>query len=152
MILYRSLKDRCNSSAYYPVSHVIVLERLVERGFLFKNRKLMVDSCCKKWPWPSLPRLLPVLLSMNKLEKLSLLEWKLTLTDVPKLFRSCPELTELHLKLDKWQTSEMNEELINKMRPGFQRLRLFELHVVCACSLHCVRHSAPVIHEILRYV
>jgi hypothetical protein len=64
---------------------------------------------------------------MTHLEKLSLLEWKLRLTEhLPQLFRSCPKLTELHLKLDDWL--KMDEEIKDELRLGFQRIRLFEVH------------------------
>ena len=65
---------------------------------------------------------------MTDLETLSLLEWNLTLTDdVPQLFQSCPKLIELRIKLFESQKLKMNEELENKLRSGFQRLKIFEL-------------------------
>jgi hypothetical protein len=65
---------------------------------------------------------------MTELEKLNVFDWNLRLTeDVPKLFRSCPKLTELRMKLAS-QKVEMNEGLKNELRSGFQRLRLFELN------------------------
>ena len=80
-----------------------------------------------KWQWPSNRQLFRVIGSMNNLETLSLFEWNLTLTeDVPELFRSCPKLTRLRLKLVESQKLELNEELKNDLRPGFQRLRRFE--------------------------
>jgi hypothetical protein len=100
------------------------LERLAAGGFFKNNREVILT-----WNWPFTPPLFQVLRSMNNLETLSLSEWKLTLTeDVPQLFRSCPKLTELRLKLAESQKLEKNEELENELRSGFQRLRLFELH------------------------
>jgi hypothetical protein len=65
---------------------------------------------------------------MNNLEKLELLNLELTLTkNVPQLFRSCPKLTEMRLKLAETQKLEMGEELENELRLGFQRLRRLEL-------------------------
>ena len=71
---------------------------------------------------------------MTALEKIELLNWKLILTeeDLAQLFQSCLKLTELHLAINAstrfdCQMLEANEELENKLRPGFERLRLFEL-------------------------
>jgi hypothetical protein len=103
---------------------MIVLERLADGGYFQNNREVIVN-----WCWPSVPRFSRFLHPMTKLEKLSLLKWDLTLTeDVPQLFRSCPTLTELHLRLFESQKVEMNEELKNELRSGFQRLQLLELH------------------------
>ncbi len=79
---------------------------------------------------------------MTHLGKLNLLDWHLTLAKgVPKLFQSCPTLIELRLRIVKSQELEMNEELKNELRPGFQRLRLLELkwHI----------DSWPVLQEIM---
>ena len=92
--------------------------------------------------WPSFQRLCRVLRSMTDLETLSLLEWKLSLTQgLPQLLRSCPKLTELRLKLVESQKLELNEELKNDLRPGFQRLKIFEFKWKI--------ESGPVIQEIL---
>ena len=95
-----------------------------------------------KWQWPSNRQLFRVIGSMTDLETLSLFEWNLTLTeDVPELFRSCPKLTRLRLKLVESQKLELNEELKNDLRPGFQRLKIFEFKWKI--------ESGPVIQEIL---
>ena len=100
-----------------------ILKILVEEGLLKNNREFGVIFIPR-----SVPLILRVIRSMTQLEKLSLSEWKLTLTeDVPKLFRSCPKLTELRLKVVESQEFEMNEELQNELRAGFLRLRLLEL-------------------------
>ena len=122
----RSLEDRCSFFEHEPDSRLIMLERLSDGGFLKNNRQMIVTNYCGP---SSIPRFFRLILSMNNLETLSLSEWKLTLTeDVPQLFRSCPKLTELRLKLAESQKLEKNEELKNELRSGFQRLRLFELH------------------------
>ena len=77
---------------------------------------------------PSFPRLLEMIGSMNNLETLSLLGCELTLTkDLPQLIRSCPKLTELRIKLFDNQKLEKEVEQ-KRLRSGFQRLRIFELH------------------------
>ena len=95
---------------------------LADGGFLANNRQWIVDVGWLRGPW-----MFQVIRSMNNLEKLSLLKCKLTLTDVSQLFRSCPKLTELHLGLFDRRKLEMDEDQKNLLRPGFQRLRLFEL-------------------------
>jgi hypothetical protein len=64
---------------------------------------------------------------MTNLEKLNIFHWKVTLTDVPQLFRSCPKLTDLRLRLVESQKLKIDEELKNELRSGFQRIRLLEL-------------------------
>ena len=131
----RSLDDRCGFCEQKPYSEL--LERLSNGGLLKNNRQMVV-----KWQWPSNRQLFRVIGSMNNLETLSLFEWNLTLTeDVPKLFRSCPKLTRLRLKLVESQKLELNEELKNDLRPGFQRLKIFEFKWKI--------ESGPVIQEIL---
>ena len=116
---------------------MITLDRLEAGGFLKNNRQMIVVDY-----WPSFQRLCRVLRSMTDLETLSLLEWKLSLTQgLPQLLRSCPKLTELRLKLVESQKLKMNEEFKNKLRSGFQRIRLLDLYWGI--------ESGPVIQEIL---
>jgi hypothetical protein len=135
MILCRSWKDGNFIYDLEYESHLIILKRLVDRGLLKNNREMSVNSCRL-----SDARMCRVIRSMTHLEKLSFLECQLT-EDVSELFRSCPKLTQLHLRIVESQKLEMNEELKNELRPGFQRLRLFELD---SCVI-----SGPVIPEIL---
>jgi hypothetical protein len=127
--LDRSLKNRTSYDGQQHVNRLITLRRLVDGRYFQNTRQVIVDS----W-WPSIPRFFRVICSMTNLEKLELLNWKLILAgeDLAQLFRSCPKLTELHLALNNStrfdrQMLEGNEELENELRPGFERLRLFEL-------------------------
>ena len=122
MILNRSLVDR--QYRLKPDSRRMdSLERLADGGYLKNNRQMKAN-----WYMPSFPRLLEMIGSMNNLETLSLLGCELTLTkDLPQLIRSCPKLTELRIKLFDNQKLE-KEVLKNDLRPGFKRLRLFELY------------------------
>jgi hypothetical protein len=123
MILDRSLKYRTPYFEQKYMSHMIILERLAARGFFKNNRQVIVI-----YFWPSFSLLFRFILSMTNLEKLSLSECKLTLTDLRQLFRSCPKLTELHIKLVEGLKMEMDQFLKYELRLGFQRLRLLELH------------------------
>jgi hypothetical protein len=124
VILNRSLKYRWPYYELTDKKRLIILKRLAAGGFFKNNCQMIVEI---SWRWPSISRFYQVLPSMAHLEKLSLLNWKLRLTqDVPKLFQSCPKLSELHLKLD--EGLEIDEELKNELRSGFQRIRLLELH------------------------
>jgi hypothetical protein len=114
-----------NPAGYHwhiPESLLTILKRLAGGGFLANNRQWTVSYGWSRGPW-----LFDVIRFMKNLKKLSLLKCNLTLTDVPQLLRSCPKLTELHLRLFDGQILEMNEDLKNLLRPGFQKLRLFEL-------------------------
>jgi hypothetical protein len=89
---------------------------------------------------------------MTHLETLSLLNWKLSLTeDLLQLFRSCPKLTELRLKLDDCHKLEMNEELKNELRSGCQRLRLFDVEFMSQW-IHRDIECWPAIQGIFTYV
>ena len=137
MILDRSLKYRFFYFGSKYKSHMITLDRLAAGGFLKNNRQMIVVDY-----WPSFQRLCRVLRSMTDLETLSLLEWKLSLTQgLPQLLRSCPKLTELRLKLVENRYVEMDVDLENELRPGFQRIRLLDLYWDI--------ESGPVIQEIL---
>ena len=137
MILDRSLKDRFFYFGSKYKSHMITLDRLAAGGFLKNNRQMIVENY-----WPSFQRLCRVLRSMTDLETLSLLEWKLSLTQgLPQLLRSCPKLTELRLKLVENKYVEMDVDLESELRPGFQRIRLLDLYWGI--------DSGPVIQEIL---
>jgi hypothetical protein len=128
-----------NTACYHeqiPDSLLSILKRLADGGFMKNNRQWIV--CCG---WSRGPWLFQVIRSMNNLEKLSLLECKLKLTDVQQLFRSCPKLVELHLMLLENDKLEMNEGLKDDLRSGFQRIRLFDLE-------NCIE-SWPTILEIL---
>ena len=137
MILDRSLKYSFFYFGSKYKSHMITLDRLAAGGFLKNNRQMIVENY-----WPSFQRLCRVLRSMTDLETLSLLEWKLSLTQgLPQLLRSCPKLTELRLKLVENKYVEMDVDLESELRPGFQRIRLLDLYWGI--------DSGPVIQEIL---
>jgi hypothetical protein len=120
MILDRSLTyQTSNYFAHDSDDRLVILEQLVDSGYFQNNRQMIVTS----W-WP-IPRLFQNILSMTNLEKLFYLELRLA-EDLPQLFRSCPKLTELGLKLVESPKLEMNEKLKSGLRSGFQRIRLFE--------------------------
>jgi hypothetical protein len=119
--LDRSFED-CSSQLEYE-SRLIILKRLVNRGLLKNNRQMILNYIC-----PSIPWIFRVISCMANLEKLSLLKWEPKLAEyLPQLFRSCPKLTDLHLRLVESQKLEMGESLKNELRSGFQRLKIFEL-------------------------
>jgi hypothetical protein len=121
-------------------SRLITLERLADEG-CFRNNRQFVVNFFRSFT----VRLFRIICSMNNLEKLHLFECSLThaaIKDLAHVFRSCPKLTELNLGLVKSSTKlEMNEELKNELRPGFERLRLLELDSFF--------NSGPAIQEML---
>jgi hypothetical protein len=125
MILDRSLEYR-GYTGLNDVSSLITLERLADGAYLENNRQMYLD----RWV-SSIPRLFRVICSMTNLEKLHFFNCNLTdtvLKDLACVFQSCPKLTELHLILFRSLKLEMNGDLKKDLRPGFQRLRVFELH------------------------
>ena len=78
--------------------------------------------------WPRKPGFFQVIWSMEKLEKLVLFDcYFVTLEDLAHFFPSCRKLIELRVRPFQCEEWEINEDLKNKLRPGFQRLRFFEL-------------------------
>ena len=146
MILDRSFIDQSPNTELNDGSHLRTLERLedgkyfrhlVDGGYFQNNRQMILKS----WGL-TIPCLFKVISSMTHLEKLNLLDWNLKLTqDFLQMLRSCPNLTELRLKLFDNKELEMDEELKYKLRSCFQRLRIFELHWLTI--------SWPVLQEIL---
>jgi hypothetical protein len=114
-----------------------ILELLTDEGCLKNNRELVVDS-----EWSLGRRFLQINCSMTNLEKLDIMEYEVKLSDLACLFQSCAKLIELHMKLSRYETSEIDEDCRSHLRLGFQRLRCFEL----ACF---VFNSWELIQEIL---
>ena len=118
IIFARSLTIHRPADSAAKENLLLILQRLVEEGFLKNNRQFAIFDCSRS------PRFVEVIFSMNNLQKLDLWDCELTLEQVAQLFQSCPKLIELHLKLS---TCEMDEDLKDQLRPGIQRLQIFEL-------------------------
>jgi hypothetical protein len=138
MILDRSLED---GTYCYRKDHssLMILERQADGEYVQNKCRFSVK------PRSFNARLFRVIRFITDLETLHLLECNLTLTeDLPQLFRSCPKLTELHVRLsdpegvERERLTQMNEDVKNELRSGFQRL----------VELHWVSYSCPVILEI----
>jgi len=114
------------------------LERLAEKDFFQNNRKLYVLSL-----WPLSPLLLRVGRFMNNLERVDLSECDVTFENLAHLFRPCPKIVKLNLKLLPLKKWKMNEDLKNKIRLGFQKLRYIVL------QSYIDNNSWPVLQEIL---
>jgi len=80
---------------------------------------------------------------MSNLEILEIFDCELIFDDLALLFLSCPQLIELRLQLFECSKMGWDQDLKTRLRPGFQRLRLFELR--CYIS----QDSWSVIQEIL---
>ena len=115
-----------------------LLNRLIDGGFFNNNRQLFVSN------WFSSSRLtFKLVCSMKNLETLNSLDLNCaTLEDLQCLFRSCPKLTNLHYTLPARQ--ELNEDLKNELRSGFQRLG----HLSIDCRMD--NNSFLVIREMLK--
>jgi hypothetical protein len=120
MIFNRSLMIGRTADYATMKSLLTNLEQLAEEGFFKNNRQLVVRF---RSDWPLSPPLFGIIRPMINLEILKL-DCQLKIEQVAQLFQSCPKLTELHLRLD---ACEMDADLKNQLRPGFQRHRLVEL-------------------------
>ena len=118
-------------------SLIKTLERLVDGGFL-NNCRVVVD-----YHWSRSSRFFRDICSMNNLEKLHLIDCKLSLEQLPQLFQSCPKLIELYFPLT-CKKFEMDEEFKNQLRSGFQKIQ--RLYLV---KFTMYRASWPVIQEML---
>ena len=121
MIFNRSLTIVRTADYAITKSLLTSLEQLAEEGFFKNNRQLVVRF---RSDWPLSPPLFGIIRPMINLEILKLLDCQLKIEQVAPLFQSCPKLTELHLSL---VACEMDEDLKNQLRPGFQRLRFVGL-------------------------
>ncbi len=88
----------------------------------------------------------PGICSMNNLEILEIFNYELALDDLALLFLSFPQLIELQLKPFSCNKLGWDQDLKNRLRPGFQRLRLLKLH----CYIY--QDYWPVIQEIFTWV
>jgi hypothetical protein len=98
------------------------LERLAEKGYLQNNQHFGEIQPCLF----HMPPFCGVICSMKNLAKLNL-EYDLTLEDLARVFQSCSKLTELHISASEFEMDEMDEDVFNQLRSGFQRLRWLDL-------------------------
>jgi hypothetical protein len=118
MNLYRSL-----FIGRLPDENVFdILERLADEGYLKNNQQLKEFESC----FLPISPFVEVICSMKNLEKLNL-EYDLTLEHLALVFQSCSKLVELNISAFEFEMDKMTEDLIDKLRPGFQRLRCLDL-------------------------
>ena len=63
---------------------------------------------------------------MKNLEKLTL-RTELPVKDLAHVFQSCTNLIELNTNGSRFEMAGMDEDLINQLRAGFQKLRCFNI-------------------------
>jgi hypothetical protein len=123
MNFYRSLKicDLRDDSLYK------FLERMAEKGY-FQNTQQFEEtqSYLSENSWS-----VKIICSMKNLEKLTSGADHLTPGDFALVFQSCTKLIELDINAFEFEMNEMGKDLVDQLRPGFQRLRRLEL----TCSM-----------------
>jgi hypothetical protein len=102
---------------------------IIDVEFSIENSHQLVASYIR---YDDIPQLLQDTCSMEKLQNLNLLNCDLKLEQLPRVFRPCTELTELHCELGASEKLEMDGQLIKELRRGFQRLR----HFVLDCQIY----------------
>ena len=138
MIFGRSLKFFDHNEALQSKCYEI-FKRLVDDGVLKNNLEMSV-TC---YSWSHIPQLLENICSMKKLHTLELSNCEITLEQLSTLFRSCPDLVELSMELDVEQKLEMDDNLKNDLRRGFQKLKILIFYG------HIDNDSWPAIKEIV---
>jgi len=113
-----------------------ILERLAGEGYL-QNTQQFVG--CESH-FLQISSFVNIMCSMENLEKLTSHACHLTLEDLARVFQSCSKLSELNILVTDF---EMDQDVKNQLRPGFQRLRRF--FIVCFMD----NFSWPVIQEML---
>jgi hypothetical protein len=102
-------------------SNFNILERLAGEGYLQNNQQFAEFESC----FLPIAPIVKIVCSMKNLEQLDL-HCDLTLEDLAHVFQSCSKLEFLSTE---FEMGEMDQDLINHLRPGFQRLR--QLHLFC---------------------
>ena len=115
-------------------------ERLAKGGYLNNNRELSLPFNHESYiPWFH-----ENVCFMRNLETLESWGCEIKLEQLEPLFRSCPKLVELHLHLNVNEKLEMDENVKNVLKKGFERLLLFKFSYG-----HIDNDTWPVIQEIL---
>jgi hypothetical protein len=100
-----------------------ILERLAEKGY-FQNTQ-QFHRC--QFSLYNNSSFVKIIRSMKKLEILTTDAHYLTLEDLALVFQSCSKLVVLDIYIHQF---EMDEAVIDQLKPGFQRLR--RLNLECA--------------------
>jgi hypothetical protein len=111
-----------------PVGEFNIFRQLIKNGFLKNTRNLVISVNQKEWPH----KVIQPICSMKKLEKLVLFDCHPKLEEIAHLFQSCRKLIEFRLHQFHCDQGKINNNFKKRLRSGFQRLRIFELH----CSVH----------------
>ena len=127
-----------------------ILDLLEHKGFLKNNCELQFaeEQMTMIMPFerPLGLRFLEVIRSMHNLEKLDIMEYDVTFSELAHLFQSCPKIIHLHLRLARQDTWDSEEDLSrNQLKLGFQKLQLFKM-------AGYILHSGNLFLEILPYV
>jgi hypothetical protein len=136
------IADRSFTISYAPRDFYeasVIFELLAKNGCLNNNCALNTSYALRSY----IPCFLGNICLMSKLETLNFWGCEIKVEEVVPLFRSCPKLVELYLRLNVSEKLKMDERLKNELGRGFQRLRLFEL--LC----HIENSMWPVIQEML---
>ena len=103
-----------------------ILARLAEEG-IFENVSQLIVKSKRLFS----PRFFQICCSMSNLEKIEIRNPNVQFADVAHFFRSCPNIIELKLVNMKvafpFGEFEIDEDLKNQLKLGFQRLQRVEL-------------------------
>jgi RNA recognition motif-containing protein len=100
-----------------------ILKRLAEEGYLRNNHKLDMEGTDTDIN----SRIVELICSMGNLQTLDLPNYELSSQDLSDILQSCSEITHLRIKADNDEMFNMDETIKDQLKPGFQKLRFFQI-------------------------
>jgi hypothetical protein len=116
MIADKSFTISCGSDNLYEAS--VIFELLAKEGGLNSNRALNTSYALGSY----IPGFFGNICFTNQLETLNFWGCEMKLEQLVHLFRSCPKLVEMYLRQNFNEKLEMDEDLENVLRKGFDSL------------------------------
>lgn len=88
---------------------------------------------------------------MENLEELRIYDTKISLLDLPNIFKACPKLTKLSFSLaeknmDRYQEGVMEKSALDLLTAGFSRLTHLKMFVLLTGTYHELNDECSVLN------